>query len=335
MRTVEDRVAFLHKALDPALKLKAVQEPRRHQRGWAIRLARLDGGRARTSSLVGRSQPTAGKSGRRPRSSPLTFHSLENRNGRRPVAVRGDDVVAGLHPGRLALPRGASEGKATKPRPNYSAALGVHIGVRRGNDMHGTKIGAGNGRLYWDDRRLRRARDDQGKARWSTIRRERRGPSAAIPMAANMELLRHGPAQSAVPRLQRPRRSFHWRQPMPMAVTRRAGPQHRGRAATTAGRIGWQFLPKLGPWNSEGMWHLDNNPTNLAVLPPRGPDRAWPRRQSRTIRAPACPDSFCGSLFLRRLSGRSAFLRLEAQGAPATTVEKSGRRPAGQQNLAK
>src|SRR6185436_15971892 len=22
-------------------------------------------------------------------------------------------------------------------------------------------------------------------------------------------------------------------------------------------RIGWQFLPKLGAWNSEGMWHLD------------------------------------------------------------------------------
>jgi quinoprotein glucose dehydrogenase len=35
-------------------------------------------------------------------------------------------------------------------------------------------------------------------------------------------------------------------------------------------RIGWQFLPKLGPWNSEGMWHLDNNPTNLALLPPVG-----------------------------------------------------------------
>jgi quinoprotein glucose dehydrogenase len=41
-------------------------------------------------------------------------------------------------------------------------------------------------------------------------------------------------------------------------------------------RIGWQFLkmtdtqPQLGPWNAEGMWHLDVGKTNLAVLPPVG-----------------------------------------------------------------
>lgn len=35
-------------------------------------------------------------------------------------------------------------------------------------------------------------------------------------------------------------------------------------------RIGWQFLPKLGAWNSEGMWHLDTAEKNLAVLPPVG-----------------------------------------------------------------
>jgi quinoprotein glucose dehydrogenase len=32
-------------------------------------------------------------------------------------------------------------------------------------------------------------------------------------------------------------------------------------------RIGWQFLPKLGAWNSEGMWHLDVGKTNPAILP--------------------------------------------------------------------
>jgi quinoprotein glucose dehydrogenase len=33
-------------------------------------------------------------------------------------------------------------------------------------------------------------------------------------------------------------------------------------------RIGWQFLPKLGAWNSEGMWHLDAGERHLATLPP-------------------------------------------------------------------
>ncbi len=38
-------------------------------------------------------------------------------------------------------------------------------------------------------------------------------------------------------------------------------------------RIGWQFLKTpnlLGPWNSEGMWHLDVNQTHAAILPPVG-----------------------------------------------------------------
>lgn len=34
-------------------------------------------------------------------------------------------------------------------------------------------------------------------------------------------------------------------------------------------RIGWQFLPKLGAWNAEGMWHLDAE-RNLNILPPAG-----------------------------------------------------------------
>jgi quinoprotein glucose dehydrogenase len=32
--------------------------------------------------------------------------------------------------------------------------------------------------------------------------------------------------------------------------------------------LGWQFLPKLGAWNSEGMWHLDAAKNHIAVLPP-------------------------------------------------------------------
>jgi quinoprotein glucose dehydrogenase len=35
-------------------------------------------------------------------------------------------------------------------------------------------------------------------------------------------------------------------------------------------RIGWQFLPKLGAWNSEGMWHLDAAERHITILPPAG-----------------------------------------------------------------
>jgi quinoprotein glucose dehydrogenase len=35
-------------------------------------------------------------------------------------------------------------------------------------------------------------------------------------------------------------------------------------------RTGWQFLPKLGAWNSEGMWHLDAAERHLTILPPAG-----------------------------------------------------------------
>jgi quinoprotein glucose dehydrogenase len=38
-------------------------------------------------------------------------------------------------------------------------------------------------------------------------------------------------------------------------------------------RIGWQFLKTpnlLGPWNSEGLWHLDVDKTHAAILPPVG-----------------------------------------------------------------
>ena len=33
-------------------------------------------------------------------------------------------------------------------------------------------------------------------------------------------------------------------------------------------RIGWQWLPKMGPWNSERLWHLANSNTAAYLLPP-------------------------------------------------------------------
>ena len=33
-------------------------------------------------------------------------------------------------------------------------------------------------------------------------------------------------------------------------------------------RIGWQWLPKMGPWNSERLWHLEDSNTAAYLLPP-------------------------------------------------------------------
>ncbi len=33
-------------------------------------------------------------------------------------------------------------------------------------------------------------------------------------------------------------------------------------------RLGWQWLPKMGPWNSERLWHLEDSNTAAYLLPP-------------------------------------------------------------------
>ena len=202
MRTVEDRVAFLHKALDPELKLKPTKDHadingdgQFDWRDWAVESEdiklvedRNDAGKADTA-----------------RSSPTDFHSLETGTAAG-VAVRGDDVWFACIPDLWHF-RGAREGKATT-RDQLLTGFGVHIAYG-GHDMHGTKIGP-DGRLYWTIADYRRARDDEG-GQGDRQSRQRRG----FPLRSRWlehGTLRHRPAQSAVARLQRSRRSFHRRQ---------------------------------------------------------------------------------------------------------------------------
>jgi quinoprotein glucose dehydrogenase len=258
MRTVEDRVNFLHKALDPALKLKPNKEHvdvngdgQFDWRDWAVESEDIKlvedvngSGKADTANIF-----------------VTDFNSLETGTAAG-VAVRGDDVYFACIPDIWHF-KGASEGKATT-RTKLGTGFGVHVAYG-GHDMHGTKIGP-DGRLYWTIA-------DCGAHVTTKDGKVIDNPdSGAVfrcdPDGSNMELFAYG-----------------LRNPQSLAFNdlgdlftgdnnADGGDKARWTHVVEDGdygwRIGWQFLPKLGPWNSEGMWHLDNNPTNLSLLPPVG-----------------------------------------------------------------
>ena len=87
-------------------------------------------------------------------------------------------------------------------------------------------------------------------------------------------------------------------------------------------RIGWQFLPKLGAWNSEGMWFLDVAKTNLSLLPPvahigHGPAGiAW-------YPGTGLPESYRGHFFYADFPGGVRAFPLQPSGA-SYTAENPG-----------
>ncbi len=162
--------------------------------------------------------------------------------------------------------------------------FGVHVAYS-GHDMHGAKVGP-DGRVYWSIA-------DCG-AHVTT----KEGKVIDVPDSgavfrcdldgANLELVCTG--------LRNPQ-SLAWNEVGDLFTgdnNADGGDKARWEHIIEGGdygwRIGWQFLPKLGAWNSEGMWHLEGGsgasplrreqsggaplpPTaekNLAVLPPVG-----------------------------------------------------------------
>jgi quinoprotein glucose dehydrogenase len=258
MRTVEDRVNFLHKTLSPDLKLKPTKDHadidgdgQFDWHDWAVESEDIkvvedhnDAGKADSSEIFADG-----------------FHSLETGTAAG-VAVRGDDVWFACIPDIWHF-RGAREGKASS-RDQLLTGFGVHIAYG-GHDMHGTKIGP-DGRLYWSIA-------DCGAHVTTKEGKVIDNPdSGAVfrcdPDGSNMELFATG-----------------LRNPQSLAFNdlgdlftgdnnADGGDKARWTHVVEGGdygwRMGWQFLPNLGPWNSEGMWHLDNNATNLALLPPVG-----------------------------------------------------------------
>jgi len=158
---------------------------------------------------------------------------------------------------------GEKDGAALQ-RTKLHTGFGVHVAYS-GHDMHGAKIGP-DGRLYWTIA--------DGGARVTT----QEGKVLANPDSgavfrceldgSGLEIFATG-----------------LRNPQSLAFNDvgdlftgdnnadggdKARWTHIVEGADYGWRIGWQFLPKLGAWNSEGMWHLDVGTTHLALLPPVG-----------------------------------------------------------------
>jgi quinoprotein glucose dehydrogenase len=258
MRKVEDRVAFLLKTLDPKLKLKPSkitadinEDGQFDWRDWATESERVklvedaDGdGKADVWSVFAEG-----------------FRSAETGTAAG-VAVRGDDVWFACIPDLWRL-RGGS-GKQAAAKEKMLSGFGVKIAYG-GHDMHGVKVGP-DGRLYWSIADCGASvKTKEGKVldtpdSGAVFRSELDG--------TNAELYATG--------LRNPQ-SLAWNDLGDLFTgdnNADGGDKARWTHLVEGGdygwRIGWQFLPKLGPWNSERMWHLDNNQTNLALLPPVG-----------------------------------------------------------------
>ena len=158
---------------------------------------------------------------------------------------------------------GEKDGAAVKRTPLLTG-FGVHVAYG-GHDMHGVKIGP-DGRLYWTIA-------DCGAHVTTREGKVINNPdSGAVfrcnPDGTEMELVAKG--------LRNPQ-SLAWNDVGDLFTGDNnadggdaARWTHVVEGADYGWRIGWQFLPKLGAWNSEGMWHLDVDKTNYAILPPVG-----------------------------------------------------------------
>ena len=156
---------------------------------------------------------------------------------------------------------GEKDGAATQ-RTQLATGFGVHV-VFSGHDMHGARFGP-DGKLYWTIA-------DCG-ARVTTQE------GAVIDNADSGAVFRCNADGSQLELV-----ATGLRNPQHLCFNDvgdlftgdnnadggdRARWTHVVEGADYGWRIGWQFLPKLGAWNSEGMWHLDVARTNLSLLPP-------------------------------------------------------------------
>ncbi|MEO6739195.1 MAG: HEAT repeat domain-containing protein, partial [Chthoniobacteraceae bacterium] len=96
-------------------------------------------------------------------------------------------------------------------------------------------------------------------------------------------------------------------------------------------RIGWQFLPKLGAWNSEGMWHLDVAQTNAAILPPVAHITHGPAGISH-YPGTGLPEKYRDNFFVADFPGGVRHFALKQKGASYEVAGMAGDDPLLQNN---
>jgi quinoprotein glucose dehydrogenase len=256
LRSVEDRIAFLKK-VNPEIGRKPDKD---HvdlngdgQFDWRdlvieterIRLVQdTDGDGAADSSSIYAEQ----------------FNKLES-GVAAGVLAWGNDVWFTAIPDLWRL---QGPGSAADAREAILTGFGVHVAYS-GHDMHGPKMGP-DGRVYWSIADCgANVRTKEG----ATISAPDMGAVfRANPDGTGMELFAYG-----------------LRNPQSLAFNDvgdlftgdnnadggdKARWEHVVEGADYGWRMGWQFLPKLGAWNSERLWELDAGQTALSILPPVG-----------------------------------------------------------------
>ncbi len=252
MRTVEERIAFLKAKMpeSPARKPKKPEDDINKDgqldwRDWAVE-----------SEEIRIVEDSAG-SGRADKSRVLAsgFNNLETGLGAGILAMPDGGAIYTCAPD---LWRIAPDGSKTR----LATGFGVHVAFG-GHDMHGVKMGP-DGRIYFTIA-------DCGSHVTSKDGRVISFPDGGA-------VFRCWPNGDAL-------ELYAWglRNPQSLAFNDvgdlftcdnnadggdKARWLHIVEGADYGWRIGWQFLPKLGAWNSEGMWHLDAAQTNAAILPP-------------------------------------------------------------------
>ncbi len=255
LRTVEERIAFVKSKMpeSPAVKPKKSEDDINKDgqldwRDWAVE-----------SEEIRIVEDSTG-SGRADKSRVLAngFNNLETGLGAGVLAMPDGGAVYTCAPD---LWRIAPDGTKTK----LATGFAVHVAFG-GHDMHGVKMGP-DGRIYFTIADCgAHVTSKEGKV---------------IDMPDSGAVYRCWPNGDAL-------ELFAWglRNPQCLAFNDvgdlftgdnnadggdKARWEHIVEGADYGWRIGWQFLPKLGAWNSEGMWHLanpSNAQTNAAILPP-------------------------------------------------------------------
>ncbi len=199
-------------------------------------------------------------------------------------------------------------GGAAAKKTALLSGFGVHVAYG-GHDMHGTKIGP-DGRLYWT------IADCGAHVTTREGKLIDNPDSGAVfrcnPDGTDMELFATG--------LRNPQ-SLAWNDVGDLFTGDNnadggdaARWTHVVEGADYGWRIGWQFLPKLGAWNTEGLWHLDVDKKNYAILPPVGHVGHGPAGIAH-YPGTGLPDAYRDHFFYADFPGGVRAFTLQAKGA--------------------
>ena len=339
LRTVEERIAFL-KAKMPESPAKNPKKPAEDinkdgqvdWRDWTVE-----------SEEIRIVEDSTG-SGRADKSRVLAggFNSLETGLGAGVLAMPDGGAVYTCVPD---LWRIAPDGTKTK----LATGFGVHVAFG-GHDMHGVKMGP-DGRIYFT---IADCGADAKRVESGELGIERKNGASGAPPASHPSTLNpqlSNPDSGAVYRVWPDGSGLELfakglRNPQSLAFNDvgdlftcdnngdggdKARWIHVVEGADYGWRIGWQFLPKLGAWNSEGMWHLDVAETNAAILPPVAHITHGPAGIS-FYPGTGLPEKYRGHFFVADFPGGVRHFALKQKGASYQVDGMAGDDPILQNN---